>query len=201
MVQYCDRITLTGEIESIQEKKICGDGKVFRSLILRVPRKSRTCDYLPVRISEAIFDRACGEYKNGIMVKGQLRSQTRVIGEHRKLILFCAADDVSQSDVIGQNEVLITGKIIKDPIYRYTPLGRQICDLLVEVSPTPYTHWFIPVIAWNTAARFASTLDKYSYVSVTGRFQSRNYEKVLEDGIVESLTAYELSCCCVKELV
>ena len=101
-------------------------------------------------------------------------------------------DNISKKDTIT-NEVVLIGYICKKPIYRQTPFGREIADLLLAVNRAYNKSDYIPSIAWGRNARFCQNLEVGTRVKIVGRVQSRNYEKKLEDGTVETRVAYEVS--------
>ena len=139
-----------------------------------------------------------------ILVKGQFRSYNSYENEKNKLILTVFAKDIAElpinedenemtkKDTIT-NEVVLIGYICKKPIYRQTPFGREIADLLLAVNRAYNKSDYIPSIAWGRNARFCQNLEVGTRVKIVGRVQSRNYEKKLEDGTVETRVAYEVS--------
>jgi single-stranded DNA-binding protein len=102
-------------------------------------------------------------------------------------------DEVLTDKDVVSNEVDLTGFICKPPIYRQTPFGREITDILIAVNRAYNKSDYIPCIAWGRNARFCSKMPVGTEVKVTGRVQSRNYEKKYEDGTVEQRVAYEVS--------
>ena len=102
---------------------------------------------------------------------------------------------------IVSNEVILTGYICKKPIYRQTPFGREIADLLLAVNRAYNKSDYIPAIAWGRTARFCQNIDVGTEVKVTGRVQSRTYEKKFEDGTSETRVAYEVSVASLEVVV
>ena len=136
--------------------------------------------------------------KNGLLVKikGQFRSYNKLVDNKSKLVLSIFAKEievVEDESVITLNEANFIGYICKNPIYRKTPLGREIADVLVAVNRSYKKSDYIPCILWGRNAKFCETLSVGSRVKLTGRIQSRKYEKKLEDGTVLSKVAYEVS--------
>ena len=140
-----------------------------------------------------------------LMVKGQFRSYNSYENEKNKLILTVFAKDIvevvenkeeenemSLKDTIT-NEVVLIGYICKKPIYRQTPFGREIADLLLAVNRAYNKSDYIPTIAWGRNARFCQNLEVGTQVKIVGRVQSRQYEKKFEDGTSEMRVAYEVS--------
>ena len=168
----------------------------FYSFNLETKRLSDYNDVLPVIISERLID--IKSIKNGLLVKikGQFRSYNKLVDNKSKLVLSIFAKEievVEDESVITLNEANFIGYICKNPIYRKTPLGREIADVLVAVTRSYKKSDYIPCILWGRNAKFCETLSVGSRVKLTGRIQSRKYEKKLEDGTVLSKVAYEVS--------
>lgn len=168
----------------------------FYSFNLETKRLSDYNDVLPVIISERLID--IKSIKNGLLVKikGQFRSYNKLVDNKSKLVLSIFAKEievVEDESVITLNEANFIGYICKNPIYRKTPLGREIADVLVAVNRSYKKSDYIPCILWGRNAKFCETLSVGSCVKLTGRIQSRKYEKKLEDGTVLSKVAYEVS--------
>ena len=168
----------------------------FYSFNLETKRLSDYNDVLPVIISERLID--IKSIKNGLLVKikGQFRSYNKLVDNKSKLVLSIFAKEievVEDESVITLNEANFIGYICKNPIYRKTPLGREIADVLVAVNRSYKKSDYIPCILWGRNAKFCETLSVGSRVKLTGRIQSRKYEKKLEDGTVLSKVAYEVS--------
>lgn len=168
----------------------------FYSFNLETKRLSDYNDVLPVIISERLID--IKSIKNGLLVKikGQFRSYNKLVDNKSKLVLSIFAKEIEvieDESVITLNEANFIGYICKNPIYRKTPLGREIADVLVAVNRSYKKSDYIPCILWGRNAKFCETLSVGSRVKLTGRIQSRKYEKKLEDGTVLSKVAYEVS--------
>ena len=168
----------------------------FYSFNLETKRLSDYNDVLPVIISERLID--IKSIKNGLLVKikGQFRSYNKLVDNKSKLVLSIFAKEievVEDESVITLNEANFIGYICKNPIYRKTPLGREIADVLVAVNRSYKKSDYIPCILWGRNAKFCETISVGSRVKLTGRIQSRKYEKKLEDGTVLSKVAYEVS--------
>lgn len=168
----------------------------FYSFNLETKRLSDYNDVLPVIISERLID--IKSIKNGLLIKikGQFRSYNKLVDNKSKLVLSIFAKEievVEDESVITLNEANFIGYICKNPIYRKTPLGREIADVLVAVNRSYKKSDYIPCILWGRNAKFCETLSVGSRVKLTGRIQSRKYEKKLEDGTVLSKVAYEVS--------
>ena len=142
------------------------------------------------------------------MVKGQFRSYNSYENERNRLILTVFAKDVieveedenqeeEENEIVKKdtitNEVVLVGYLCKKPIYRQTPFGREISDILLAVNRAYNKSDYIPCISWGRTARFCQNLEVGSQVKVVGRVQSRMYEKKYEDGTVQNRIAYEVS--------
>ena len=197
-------LSLIGTI--ISEKKFSNEiyGESFYLFNLEVPRLSDNSDIIPITISERLianFDLSIGKK---IVVEGQFRSYNSYENERNKLVLTVFAKDIREYQEVEQdqeeekekqvsNEVTLNGYICKKPIYRQTPFGREIADLLLAVNRAYNKSDYIPCIAWGRNARFCENMEVGTEVKVVGRVQSRIYEKKFEDGTVEQRVAYEVS--------
>ncbi|MBO4293179.1 MAG: single-stranded DNA-binding protein [Clostridia bacterium] len=199
-------ITLVGKVTG--EKKLSHEiyGEKFYVFNLEIPRLSGNSDIIPVTISERIINDDTLVEGKKLLVKGQFRSYNSYVNEKNKLILTVFAKDiveVTENEVeeenemvkkdVVTNEVVLIGYICKKPIYRQTPFGREIADILLAVNRAYNKSDYIPCIAWGRNARFCQTIDVGVQVKIVGRVQSRTYEKKFEDGTVETRVAYEVS--------
>lgn len=170
-------------------------GEGFYNFNVEVPRLSETADILPITVSERLFASMDMSSGQKIKVEGQLRSYNKFIDGGNRLILTIFARDIKPIEEISKspNQIFIEGFICKSPIYRTTPFGREITDLLVAVNRPYNKSDYIPAIAWGRNARFSSTLTIGSHIKVWGRVQSREYEKKLSEESSIKKTAYEVS--------
>ena len=199
-------LTLVGKVTG--DKKFSHEiyGESFYVFNLDVARLSGNSDIIPITVSERLVtDEMLTQGKN-LLVKGQFRSYNSYENEKNKLILTVFAKDVMEveesvneeenemvkKDMIT-NEVVLLGFICKQPIYRQTPFGREIADILLAVNRAYNKSDYIPTIAWGRTARFCQNLEVGTKVKIVGRVQSRTYEKKFEDGTVETRVAYEVS--------
>ena len=171
------------------------DEKFYRFEI-ETKRLSEITDVLPIIISERLIDIA--SLKNGqiVHVSGQVRSYNQQTETKSKLVLTIFAKEIELTDdesILTLNDVNFNGFLCKAPIYRKTPLGREIADILVAVNRSYKKSDYIPCILWGRNAKFCSKLPVGENVKIVGRIQSRKYEKTLEDGTVVEKVAYELS--------
>lgn len=174
-------------------------GESFYLFNLEIPRLSGNADIIPITISERLianFDLTIGRK---IIVEGQFRSYNSYENERNRLVLTVFAKDVieykeeEQEDKRVSNEVVLKGYICKKPIYRKTPFGREIADILLAVNRAYSKSDYIPCIAWGRNARFCENMEIGTEVKIVGRVQSRIYEKKHEDGTAEQRVAYEVS--------
>ena len=198
-----NHITLVGKITD--EKKFSHEiyGEKFYTFDLSVPRLSGNADIIPVTISERLFKDEDLVIDKKVKITGQFRSYNSYENEKNRLILTVFAKDieflpnqeeeiVASKDLVS-NEVVLTGYICKKPIYRQTPFGREIADILLAVNRAYNKSDYIPCITWGRNARYCSKMPVGTEVKVIGRVQSRAYEKKHEDGTVEQKVAYEVS--------
>ena len=165
-------------------------GTQFYRPLLEVPRLSGTPDILPVLLRADLLDRAGSQ--GPLRIRGQLRSFNNRSGVGNKLVLTVYATDIQPGTGESCNQILLTGSLCKPPIFRRTPLGRSICDLMLAVPRRYGRADYLPVIAWGQLAVQASCLGVGDSLSLEGRVQSRAYHKVTGSG-TEERTAYEVS--------
>ena len=190
-------VAVAGKI--VSEKKfsheVCGEG--FYIFNLEVMRLSGEADVLPVTISERILENETIEVGKYMKIKGQLRSYNSYENKKNHLILTIFARDIESANVEdisnGPNQICLNGYVCRLPIYRTTPFGREISDILLAVNRPYNKSDYIPCITWGRNARYTGKLKVGDNIKVCGRIQSRNYQKKLEDGSVVVKTAYEVS--------
>lgn len=195
-----NKIKVTGFVanEPAYSHKIYGEK--FYKFNLKSERLSGTTDTLPCIVSETIVGTV--EWQKDIEITGEIRTRnyTDENGK-RKCEISIFVESVRDYDGFhDDNEVTLTGFICKEPKYRETPLGRQICELVIASNRERSDKSdYIPSIAWGRNALRVSQMAVGAKVEVVGRFQSREYIKHLEDGTEETRVAYELSICKIKE--
>lgn len=176
-------------------------GEDFYTFDLEVKRLSEAADIVPILISKKLMaDIIVG---NHVSINGQMRTYNKIENKSRKLMIYVFVVDVTavEADKVDEynankdpnNIVKITGFLCKDPIYRTTPFGREITDLLVAVNRSYHKSDYIPCIAWGRNAKYAKTFKVGQQVEITARFQSREYRKKDESGNMITKCAYELS--------
>lgn len=192
-IEKNNQVTLKGKCETkpVYSHSVMGEG--FYEFILAVPRLSDETDYLPITISERIIDKL-GDFSNEIGIIGQLRSYNKMEDERSKLILtIFARDIVNPNELNYSNQINLTGYVCKEPIYRTTPFGREITDVLVAVNRSYNKSDYLPCIAWGRNARFTGDLEIGNKIELYGRIQSRKYTKKINETEVTTKTAYEVS--------
>ena len=175
-------------------------GEGFYEFTLSVPRLSNEVDLLPVTISERLLP----EINNleEFAINGQLRSYNKLEVDKSRLILTIFAREILDPSTINiSNQITITGYICKEPIYRTTPFGREITDILVAVNRAYNKSDYLPCIAWGRNARFAGDLEVGEKIEITGRIQSRKYQKKISETETLSKTAYEVSVASIMAVV
>ena len=199
-------LTLVGKVTG--EKKFSHEiyGESFYIFNLMIPRLSGNSDSIPITVSERLIKEETLQEGHQLLVKGQFRSYNSYENEKNRLILTVFAKDIveveekeedEENEMVKKdtitNEVVLVGYICKKPIYRQTPFGREISDLLLAVNRAYNKSDYIPCIAWGRNARFCQDIEVGTQVKVVGRVQSRQYEKKHDDGTVEVRVAYEVS--------
>ena len=198
-----NHIILVGKVTS--DKKFSHEiyGEKFYIFDLSVPRLSGTSDVIPITVSERLMVDGDLPIGTKITVEGQFRSYNSYGEGKNKLVLTVFAKNIemledqeneveAKKDFVS-NEVTLIGYICKKPIYRQTPFGREIADILLAVNRAYSKSDYIPCIAWGRTARFCENMEVGTEVKIVGRVQSRQYEKKHEDGTVENKVAYEVS--------
>lgn len=168
-------------------------GEAFYSTEIETPRLSGVVDVLPMTVSERLLQQTPLKPGQCIHVEGQLRSYNKYVEGNNRLILTVFVQTMNLSSDPPANRISICGFICKPPVYRTTPFHREIADLLLAVNRAFNKSDYIPCIAWGRNARFAQDLTIGSRVNATGRVQSREYQKTLENGETIVRVAYEVS--------
>lgn len=192
-----NQVTIMGKVatEFSFSHEVFGEG--FYMVEVEVKRLSNSEDRIPLMISEKLIDVTqdyTGEY---IMVHGQFRSYNRHEEQKNRLVLSVFVREISfmeeEPDGTKTNSIWLDGYICKEPIYRKTPLGREIADLLLAVNRPYGKSDYIPCICWGRNARYASGFEVGEHVQLLGRIQSREYVKRISDTETEKRVAYEVS--------
>lgn len=188
-----NKVYIYGEIvsEAVFSHEVYGEG--FYEFFVRVMRLSGQADILPVTVSERIMT---DEMKVGgyICALGQFRSYNKVDGTKSRLMLTVFIRELLQTPPArNPNSIVLSGYICKPPVYRTTPFNREIADLLVAVNRSYNKSDYIPAIAWGRNARFVRNLSVGDKIALSGRIQSREYQKKQPDESFVAMTAYEVS--------
>ena len=192
-----NQVTMMGEIVSAFQfsHEVFGEG--FYMVELAVSRLSNYSDYIPLMVSERLIDTEQDYTGQFIRISGQFRSYNRHEEKKNRLVLSVFVRELEFLDEIDENEktnqIFLDGYICKEPIYRKTPLGREIADVLLAVNRSYGKSDYIPCICWGGNARFASGFTVGCHIQIVGRVQSREYVKRISEEEVEHRVAYEVS--------
>ena len=192
-----NKVTLGGKVvgEFTYSHEMHGEKFYLFDILLR--RLSGAYDVIPVMVSDRLMDVEKDYTDCNILVSGQFRSYNKHEEVSTKLILSVFAREITFLEEIDDkqnvNSISLDGYICKEPKYRETPLGREIADVLLAVNRPYGKSDYIPCICWGRNARFAGNLDVGTHIKISGRIQSREYQKKLEDGDIETRTTYEVS--------
>jgi single-stranded DNA-binding protein len=192
MEHIANQITLRGSLLQLPEFSHENHGRKFYRFFLEVPRLSGTVDTLPIIAEEATLtaiDPTAGEM---LTVCGQVRSHNIRLEERRKLLIFVFASAIVCEDGEPLNDVAVQGTLCREPICRRTPLGREICDVMLAVKRSYNRCDYLPCILWGRTAQQAGLCHIGDTLQICGRLQSRSYTKQLPTGNEERIT-YEIS--------
>ncbi len=192
MEHTTNAITLRGQLLALPEYSHENHGRRFYRFTLEVPRLSGTVDLLPVIAEEALVQGIdpCGG--DMLTVTGQVRSHNSRCATGRKLMIFVFATSILAEDGEPLNEVILEGPLCREPTFRRTPLGREICDVMLAVPRAFRRADYLPCILWGRTAQEVSACHTRDRIRICGRLQSRLYTKLTEEG-AEERTAYEVS--------
>ncbi len=190
-------VTVLGEVDSDLRFSHEMYGEGFYALDIKVPRLSDHSDVLPVTVSERILVDLDLTLGTMVKVDGQLRSYNKYMDGSNKLVLTIFARDMivyaGEEELKNPNQIFLNGYICKHPVYRTTPFGREITDMLVAVNRPYNKSDYIPCIAWGRNARFSEKLKVGDHIKIWGRVQSREYQKRLTEEDLITKMAYEVS--------
>lgn len=187
-----NHVLLKGKINKLPAYSHTVMGEGFFEMFIEVQRLSEEVDILPVTISERLI----GDFEvgNEIGIVGQFRSYNKLEDGKSKLMLTIFVKELVDPNEISEiNQIYLVGYICKEPIYRTTPFGREICDVLLAVNRAYNKSDYLPCIAWGRNARFVRDLGVGEKLEVQGRIQSRKYQKRIDESTIETRTAYEIS--------
>ena len=192
-----NQVNIAGEVVSdfTYSHDVFGEG--FYVIDISVNRLSETYDIIPVMVSERLMNvkESCkGSY---VEINGQFRSYNRHEDNRNRLVLSVFAREIriceNMEECMKPNSILLDGFVCKPPVYRKTPLGREIADILLAVNRPYGKSDYIPCICWGRNARFAESFEVGTHLQVSGRIQSREYQKKIGENEFEKRVAYEVS--------
>ena len=191
-----NEVFLRGTVDSplTYSHEVYGEG--FYSFFIKIFRLSNISDRICVTVSERLIKESDICEGMDVAVEGQFRSYNNYSQEGNKLILTVFARDIFFTEESGEknpNQIYLNGFLCKEPVYRTTPFGREITDLLIAVNRAYNKSDYIPCIAWGRNARFSSTLAVGDNIKIWGRIQSREYQKKIGEEETITKTAYEIS--------
>ncbi len=188
---------ITGEIYSEPELGHKSYGEGFYTFQIKVERLSGYCDIVPVTVSERLIIDIDMKVKTLIQINGQLRTYNKLEEDKNRLIITVFAREINMVPpdelIKNPNKIFLEGYVCKKPIYRLTPLGREICDIMLAVNRAYNKSDYIPCIAWGRNAKFSQVLDVGAHIKIWGRIQSREYKKKIDEDTVETKIAFEVS--------
>ena len=192
-----NKVTISGKIVSEATYSHEVYDEIFYQFTIEVPRLSDVNDYIKITISEKLITDTNLKEGNFVKIKGQFRSYNNFSNIGNKLVLTVFVKDIEIIDGIDETEnpncIFLCGYICKEPVYRTTPFGREITDILLAVNRSYNKSDYIPCIAWGRNAKYSSSLSVGDNIFIRGRIQSRNYQKKIDEENYESKTAYEIS--------
>ena len=192
MEHKTNEITLRGTLLELPRFSHENHGKKFYRFYLEVPRLSGTVDTLPIVVDEELLNQLDPTAGDMITVIGQIRSHNQRTDGVRHLLIFVFATQIVVEDGEPVNDVVLEGPLCREPTYRLTPLGREICDAMLAVPRAFHRADYLPCILWGRIAQQVSQCHTRDVICVQGRLQSRVYTKLTDNG-TEERTAYEIS--------
>ncbi|MBY2476939.1 single-stranded DNA-binding protein [Clostridioides difficile] len=195
-------VNLRGELDNKLEFSHEIFGEKFYSMKIKINRLSDSFDILPMTVSERLLQDIDLDKQNLVNVVGQLRSYNKTLNNKNRLVLTVFVREIKSIDEENKdpNSIFLDGYVCKDPVYRKTPLGREITDLLVAINRPYNKSDYIPSIVWGRNAKFAKNLKVGDRIQLWGRVQSREYEKKIDENNVIKKMAYEVSISKIKKL-
>lgn len=187
-----NQITLRGSLQALPYFSHENHGRKFYRFLLEVPRLSGAVDVLPVVAEEKVLNELDLSGGEMLTVIGQVRSHNIRDNGARHLLIFVFANTIVAEDGDPVNDLIIEGPLCKEPVFRRTPLGREICDVMLAVPRAFRRADYLPCILWGSTAQQAAACHTRDRIRIYGRLQSRIYTKLTEEGPQER-TAYEVS--------
>lgn len=192
MEHAVNQVTLRGSLASLPQFSHENHQRRFFRFFLEVPRLSGYIDILPVIAEEALLNAMDPSNGEMLTVTGQIRSHNIRTDGKRHLLIFVFAGSIICEDGEPVNDVILEGPICREPTYRRTPLGREICDVMLAVPRAFQRADYLPCILWGRTAAELSSCGVRDVIQIQGRMQSRKYTKVI-GSLTEERTAYEVS--------
>lgn len=192
MEHMANSITIRGQLLALPEYSHENHGRRFYRFTLEVPRLSGAVDLLPVVAPAELVEQLDPCAGSMLTVVGQIRSHNQRSDGIRHLMVFVFAASIAVEDGEPINDVYLEGPICKEPVFRRTPLGREICDVMLAVPRAFHRADYLPCILWGRTAQEVSACHTRDCIRIIGRLQSRIYTKLTEQGPLER-TAYEIS--------
>ncbi|HBF4557028.1 single-stranded DNA-binding protein [Clostridioides difficile] len=195
-------VNLRGELDNKLEFSHEIFGEKFYNMKIKINRLSDSFDILPMTVSERLLQDIDLDKQNLVNVVGQLRSYNKTLNNKNRLVLTVFVREIKSIDEenTDPNSIFLDGYVCKEPVYRKTPLGREITDLLVAINRPYNKSDYIPSIVWGRNAKFAKNLKVGDRIQLWGRVQSREYEKKIDENNVVKKMAYEVSISKIKKL-
>ncbi|NJA51623.1 single-stranded DNA-binding protein, partial [Clostridioides difficile] len=195
-------VNLRGELDNKLEFSHEIFGEKFYNMKIKINRLSDSFDILPMTVSERLLQDIDLDKQNLVNVVGQLRSYNKTLNNKNRLVLTVFVREIKSIDEENKdpNSIFLDGYVCKEPVYRKTPLGREITDLLVAINRPYNKSDYIPSIVWGRNAKFAKNLKVGDRIQLWGRVQSREYEKKIDENNVVKKMAYEVSISKIKKL-
>lgn len=192
MEHITNTITLRGQLQSLPVFSHENHGRRFCRFLLEVPRLSGAVDILPIIASQELLDTLDPTGGSMLTVTGQIRSHNRRTENARHLLIFVFASSICAQDGEPINDCILEGPLCREPVYRRTPLGREICDVMLAVPRAFRRADYLPCILWGRTAQEVSACHTRDRIRICGRLQSRGYTKLTDDG-PQDRVAYEIS--------
>ncbi len=189
-----NKVFICGEIvsDATFSHEVYGEG--FYEFSVRVLRLSGQADILPITLSERLIQGGMLGKGKPICAVGQFRSYNKIEnGKSRLMLTIFVRELLEETPDKNPNSILLSGYICKPPVYRTTPFNREIADILIAVNRAYNKSDYIPCIAWGRNARFVKNLTVGDRIAISGRIQSREYQKKLSETEIKTMTAYEVS--------
>jgi len=191
-------VSLIGKVvtDPVFSHEVYGEG--FYIVYVKVPRLSENYDVIPVMFSERLVNPSSIEQNLYLIIEGQFRSYNNFnnTGGHKLMLtVFAREIEISEEEVTNRNpnQICLNGFVCRKPMYRTTPFGREIADILLAVNRAYNKSDYIPCIAWGRNARYAGTFEIGDNIRIWGRIQSRTYQKKISETEYEERVAYEIS--------